>query len=116
MAQERVRKKLIMPDLVGLREKDAQIMLTNQGFQPGTVRFVEAYEDVGSVTQQHPMKGQLVDSTTPVHLHVAKRSYLRNLPQVFQVDGALGSAFLREYLWIFQHVLESVTTKLDASH
>ena len=91
-------------------------MLTNQGFQPGTVRFVETYDELGSVVQQHPMKGQLIDSTTPVHLHVCKRSYIRHLPQIYQVDGALGSPFLREYLWIFQHVMESLTDKLDEAH
>ena len=114
--QERIRKKLIMPDLCGLGEKDAQIMLTNQGFQRGTVRFVETYDELGTVVTQHPMKGQLVDSTTPVHLHVCKRSYIRHLPQIYQVDTSVGNGFLREYLWIFQHVMESVTDKLDQAH
>ena len=50
--RERIRRKLIMPDLVGLRERDAQIMLANAGFSPGTVRFVDAYENIGTVIQQ----------------------------------------------------------------
>jgi len=114
--RERVRKKLVMPDLVGLHYRDAQIMLTNLGFAEGTLRFVESYEDVDHIVNQHPMKGQLVDSTTEVLLSVAKQSYLRFLPQVFQVDAGLGNAFLREYLWIFQHTLESLTSHLDDGH
>ncbi len=114
--RERVRKKLVMPDLVGLREADAQIMLTNLGFQQGRVRFVESYQEVGNVVHQHPLKGQLVDSNLEVQLSVAKRNYVQYLPQVYQVETSTGNAFLREFLWVFQHVMESVTSKLDNGH
>ncbi|MFT7621524.1 MAG: phage tail-like protein [Myxococcota bacterium] len=114
--RERLRKKLVMPELTGLRRADAQVMLTNLGFGQGRVRFVESYKGVGDVVHQHPMKGQLVDSNTEVELHVAKRNYVQYLPQVYQVETSTGNSFLREFLWVFQHIQESVTTKLDDGH
>ena len=114
--QERVRKKLIMPDLIGLRERDAQIMLTNTGFNTGEVRFVESYDDIGTVIQQDPIKGQLIDSSTPIAINVSKKNYIRFLPQIYQTNSSMGNSFLKEYLWIFQHLVESISSKLDDNH
>jgi len=114
--QERLRKKLVVPDLMHLRTRDAQIMLTNQGFNEATVRFVESYDDVDTVVRQEPLKGQLIDAHTPIEIHVAQQSYLRYLPQIYQLDNAVGSSFLREFLWVFQHVLESTTAPMVDGH
>ena len=81
--RERIRKKLVVPDLMHLRANDAQIMLTNHGFNPANVRFVESYDDIDTVVNQEPRKGQLVDSTTRIEVQVAKQSYLRYLPQIY---------------------------------
>lgn len=114
--RERVRSKLKMPDVVGLREQDAQIVLQSEGFRPATVEFVESYEDLDSVVSQEPLKGHLVDTATAVTIRVAKRSYLRFLPQIYQQDASQGNTFLKRYLWIFQHVMTSVTSKLDRGY
>ncbi len=112
--RERDRKKLKMPDLVGLREEDAAIALRNAGFKEvPRVRFVESYESVGTVVAQEPIKGNLVDNYGVVVLRVSRRSYLRHLPQIYQTDAALGNDFLREFLWVFQHIQLSVSRKLD---
>ena len=114
--RERIRKTLIVPDLVGLNQEDAQIMLANSGFGRAKVRFVESYDELDSVVQQSPMKGQAIDSSTPIHIHVAKQSYVRFLPQIYQTESAVGSSFLKEYLWIFQHSVESITSQIDNAH
>lgn len=116
--RQRVHKKLVMPEVIGLKEDDAQIMLSNAGFlAKARVRFVESYDPNGSVVQQHPMKGQLIDNDSPqLEIHVAKRSYMAYLPQIYQVDAAMGNSFIREFLWVFQHLSESVSRKLDRSH
>ena len=115
--RERVRKKLKMPDITGQLEYDAKIALENAGFLVAPrVRFVESYEPVGTVVAQEPIRGMIVDNGNVVELRVSRRSYLRHMPQIFQTDAALGNDFLREYLWIFQHVFDSITTKLDRGH
>ena len=105
-----------MPELVGLRQNDAQIVLGNARFRPASVRFVESYEEIGTVVHQHPMRGQLVDNDSEVWIHIAKRNYVQYLPQIFQIETATGNSFLREYLWVFQHQFESITEKLDHGH
>ena len=111
--RERVRKKLVVPDLMHLRTNDAQIMLTNHGFNQATIRFVESYDDIDTVVSQEPLKGQLVDSSCRIEVQVAKQSYLRYLPQIYQVDSAIGTSFIREFLWVFQHIVESITDPLS---
>ena len=114
--RERVRKRLVMPDLKGLRVEDAQVLLTSSGFQEARVRFVESYETLGTVVDQHPLKGQLVQSGGLLEIQVAKRSYLRFLPQIFQVESDIGNSFLREFMWVFHHITESLTDKLSDGH
>ena len=105
-----------MPELLGLTEHDAQVMLVNHGFRPAKVRYVQSYDAVGSIVGQAPLQGQLVDAETTVEMRVAQRSFVRFLPQIYQQDDALGHHFLREYLWVFQHLLSSITDKLDDTH
>ena len=114
--RERRRQTLKMPEVLGLTERDAQVMLTNHGFRSARVRYVQSYDSVGSVVGQAPIHGQIVDSNTDVELRVAQRSFVRFLPQIYQQDDALGHHFLREYLWVFQHLFASITDKLDSTH
>jgi phage tail-like protein len=111
--RERVRKKLIMPDLLGLNQRDAQVTLRNAGFSPSRVRYIQSYEALDTVVEQVPLKGQLLGSNDDIEIKVAKKSYLQYLPQIFQVDSAMGNTFLREYLWIFQHIFDSINELID---
>ncbi len=115
--RERVRKKLKMPDVTGLAQRDALIALDNAGFvvRP-RIRYVESYEALGTVVAQDPIRGNLIDNLTTVEIRVAKRSYLRYLPQIYQTDAATGNDFLKEFLWVFQHLTDSVTQRLDNGH
>jgi phage tail-like protein len=111
MAARRPRK-LVVPELTGLRWADACIVLEQAGFPPPTPRYVEAYTDDNTVVAQTPVRGQLVDGTTTCELAVAKRSWLRFLPQIYQNTGA-ENALLHEYLWIFQQLNDRVSQVID---
>lgn len=111
--RELVKKKVRVPDVSGLLLENAEIMLLNAGFEAPVVRFAESYQRVNSVLQQEPAQGKIVDSDAPVHLVVSRRSYLRNLPGIFQRGGFLDANFLREFLWVFQHIFKSTEDKLD---
>jgi phage tail-like protein len=114
--RERIRKKLKVPNLIGLNHRDAQVTLSNTGFEPGRIRFVQSYEPLDTVVEQYPLKGQLIDSRDDIEIKVSKRSYLQYLPQIYQVDSAMGNSFLREFLWIFQHAFDSIGEKITDSH
>lgn len=111
--RELVKKKVRVPDVTGLLLENASIMLQNAGLEEPVVRFAESYQRPNTVLQQDPTRGLIVDGDTPVHLVVSRRSYIRNMPGVFQRGGFLDANFLREYLWIFQHVFKSIEDKLD---
>jgi phage tail-like protein len=114
--RERRRKTLKMPEVLGLTERDAQVMLANHGFREARVRYVRSYDTIGEVVGQAPMHGQIVDANIEVELRIAQRSFVRFLPQIYQQDDALGHHFLREYLWVFQHLFASITDNLDEGY
>ena len=107
-------RKRVVPDLVGLDIDNAQVVLHNAGFPPGQVHFSESYEPENSVVSQEPSRGQMVDGDTVIRLHVAKPNLARHLPSIYQMTGlGVESEFLRRYLWIFHHLFESLTRKID---
>ncbi len=109
-------RKLVVPDISGLLLRDAQIVLTQAGFSPGTPRFVQSYEPQDTVVSQLPARGMLVDADTPLELHVSKQSWVRFLPQIYQVASGGDGDLLLNYLWIFQQIHESVSTRVDSIH
>jgi len=114
--REAVKRKLKVPDVAGLRVENAEIMLLNTGFARPTIRFAESYQPDDTVIEQSPEKGQIVDSDTQIELTVSRKSYIRYLPGVFQRVSFSEHHFLREYLWIFQHIFKSIEDKLDRLH
>ncbi len=111
--REIVKKKVRVPDVTGLLLENAEIMLLNAGLDEHDVRFAESYQRKNTVLQQDPAPGSIVDNDTPVHLVVSRKSYIRYLPGIYQRGGFLDSNFLREFLWIFQHIFKSIEDKLD---
>ena len=106
-------RKLVVPDVTGLLISDAQIVLTQAGFEPGTARFTESYEPVNTVVYQTPKRGQLVDSDTFIEIGVSKNSWIRFLPQVYQLESREDNGLLFNLLWIFQQMHEQVSSKVD---
>ncbi len=116
--RERLRRTVRMPDVVGLTLENARLLLGNAGFDPGRVdvRYEEAYRREDEAIRQSPEPGSLVAVDSPVELVVARRSLLHHLPQVFQKADARGGHFLREFLWIFDHVFADLQRHIDRLH
>ncbi len=109
-------RKLVVPDVTGLALADAQIVLTQAGFALATPRFVQSYEPIDTVVTQLPARGMLVDSDMPIELQISKASWVRFLPQIYQVTSTDQNDLLLNYLWIFQQIHESVTHRVDNMH
>ncbi len=108
-----------MPELAGLRLRNAQLMLVNAGFREAQirVRYEEAYRPEDEVIRQQPQPGALVATHESVELVVSRRSLLHHLPQVFQkADSGGGRHFLREFLWIFDHIFADLQRTIDGVH
>lgn len=109
-------RKLVVPDVGGLALADAQIVLAQAGFAPGIPRYTTSYEPENTVVGQQPGRGLLVDSSTAIELQVSKLSWMRFLPQIYQVSSDENNAFLQNLLWIFQQIHDSVRTRIDDVH
>lgn len=112
-ALERRVKKVIVPEVTGLLYRDAVIVLRQAGLADPVARYTEAYADENTVVEQYPIRGQLVDSTTQVQVSVAKTSWMRFLPQVFQVSTNNENQLLHEFMWVFQQIHEHIGDVLD---
>lgn len=111
-------KKVVMPDLIGLNILNANTLLVNGGFTASKVHYVESYEPDNNIVHQDPPKGHLVDrNTQQITVYVAKQSLIQFLPSVYQATSGLTKEnFLKEFLWIFTHLFESVTNKINLMH
>ncbi len=109
-------RKLPVPDVAGLGLDAAQNVLADAGFQDVRYRLVEAYAPTDQVVAQDPARGNLHDSTAPVTVSVARQSLVRFLPTAFRPNIPDEPHFLRDFLWILQHVQDTVTSRIDQMH
>lgn len=109
-------RKLPVPEVTGLPRPVAEKVLAGAGFPPPRVHLAEAYEKSDTVIAQSPERGTLWESDQPVTLQVAKVSWIRYLPAVYRPKGADDPVFLRDFLWIFQQVLDTVNRRVDNVH
>lgn len=114
-ASTRVRK-LPVPDVVGLSVVTAEKVVRQAGFPGVTVVYEESYERPDQVIGQDFPRGSLLEETSSVRVRVAKQSLMRFLPTVYQPRAPGERAFLRDFLWIFQHLYDGVSRRLDTMH
>lgn len=116
--REIVRRTVRMPDVAGIRLANALLVLRNAGFDPQRVRirYQEAYRPEDEIIAQTPATGSLLTVDDPVELMVSRRNLLHYLPQVFQKADRDGGHFLREFLWIFDHLFADVQRHIDRLH
>ena len=106
-------KKAPLPNLKGLHVDTAIKHLNNLGFNNVRAHFIEDYGDTDVVLRQHPEKSVLKFITTQITLYINKTSNINYLPSVYRQEDLTGRNFLREFLWIPQHITDAITDKLD---
>lgn len=110
---DRRPRKVVVPELTGMPFADACIVLEQAGFPAPMPRYVEAYATDDEVVAQAPIRGQLVDSTAVCELAVAKSSWVRFLPQLYQESTSGENHLLHEFLWIFQQLQDRIAHTID---
>ncbi len=106
--------KAVVPDVKGLHVDNAIVTLRNAGFTRHRVVYDEGYEAENTVMAQLPLKGQLALLQDEVTLRVSKRSILRFLPSIYQQPSSENDpGYLRRFLYIFQHIQESVLANVE---
>jgi phage tail-like protein len=106
------------PQLEGYSLAKARKILQLIGVDPARVRLklTEHPGERGMVVRQSPEPGRKVDLLDPnqkVELQVADQSMLHMLPQIYQRSDLTGRNFIRELLWVMQHIHYETEEKLD---
>ncbi|NOZ01715.1 MAG: PASTA domain-containing protein [Deltaproteobacteria bacterium] len=109
-------RNLPVPDVVGLPLPIAEKVLKNAGFAGARVVYEESYEPKDRVLDQTPARGSLLEEDRPVEVRVARNSLIRYLPSVYQPREPGETTFLRDFLWIIQHLHDGVSRRLDSMH
>lgn len=122
-ALERLKKALAarevpMPTLEGYPLRKARKILALSGIDPARLRMRvhEHVHERGAVVRQRPRAGAKVDLEDPnqkIELTVADRSVVNYLPQIYQRTDLTGRNFVRDLLWIVQHLQFETDEKLE---
>lgn len=111
------QKALIkMPDVTGLGLRKAKLLLENAGLQVEAILYSESYDERNTVLAQSPARANMVYVGQKVSLTVSRESYIKWLPSIYQRSDVTGRNFLRDLLWIVQHMFGSIEDVLDTIH
>jgi phage tail-like protein len=105
-----------MPEVVGLPLRKARLLVENAGLAVDAIVFMESYDARDTVLTQKPARGQMVYAGEKVTIGVSRESYVKWLPSIYQRADLNGKNFLRDLLWIVQHLFASVEEQLDTIH
>jgi phage tail-like protein len=104
-------KKIKMPALKGMYILRALQFIQNEGLVPGEILYTEDKSARFTGVVQNIEPETEVDTGTIVDLQVASQNPLQFLPALYQNND-----FLKNYLWLFQHIFNSFHLKLDNIH
>ncbi len=96
--------------------RKAKLIIEQAGLSVDAVLFQESYEERDTVLGQKPGRGQMLYAGEKVTLTVSRDSYIKWLPSIYQRADVNGKNFLRDYLWIIQHMFASVDETLESVH
>lgn len=119
MLQERepMQRRLVrVPDVVGLNLQKALLLIQHAGLKVGAVLYKESYEEKDTILEQKPQRGQMVYASDEVTLWTSRESYIKWLPAIYQRSDATGRNYVRDLLWVIQHLFGSIETMLDTIH
>ena len=115
--REPMQRRLVrVPDVVGLSLQKALLLVQHAGLKVGAVLFKESYEEKDTILEQKPQRGQMVYASDDVTLWISRESYIKWLPAIYQRSDATGRNYVRDVLWIIQHLFGSIESVLDGIH
>jgi phage tail-like protein len=125
-ALEKLKRQLAensaeMPPLEGYDLRKAVKILRAAGFplEKVRVRYLDSDEPRGFITRQYPEAGEQIDFSNDLYqieLCVADANPMEFLPAIYQRSDISGRNFLKDFLWVFQHVFNQTREKLNNIH
>ena len=110
------RALIKMPEVIGLPLRKAKLLLENVGLTVDKILFSESYDERNTVLEQKPPRGQMIYVGEKVTVTVSRESYIKWLPSIYQRADVTGRNFLRDLLWVVQHLFGEIEDRLDVIH
>lgn len=114
--KEQEQETLRMPDLIGLHYKNACKVLSSKGLHAGEITYQTGAREKNIILGQKIAPGQEINQGTKVDLELSSPNPISNLPSLYQNSDLFNADFLKRYLWIFQHMFNTITDTLDNVH
>ncbi|MBN1699169.1 MAG: PASTA domain-containing protein [Spirochaetales bacterium] len=105
--KNKMEENICVPDITGMYFPMALQFIASKGLQIGDIKFDDG-KDIFTVIGQSISPGTTVPVGTSINVKISSSHPLAYLPSVFQ-----SNTLLKKYLWIFQHLLNSIYVKLD---
>ena len=110
-----------MPPLEGydLRKALKILRAANFPLDKVRIRYIDSEETRGQVVRQYPDAGEKIDLQNELYqmeLAVADANIVEFLPSIYQRSDLSGRNFLKDFLWIFEHIFNQTKMKLDNIH
>ena len=110
------RVRNVVPKVTGLDFETAKLVLRNAGFTRWNHRYVESYDANHDVVSQDPPDGTLIDTESEINLTVSLSNWVNYLPSSFRQGTDGESDFVRNFLFILQHVNQKIENRLSSIH
>ena len=107
---------ILVPDVRGQPRNVAKKILHLAGLDHTREVFTESRQPVNIVVDQDPVPNEIANEDTLIQLRVSQKSLVRHLPAIFQPRTQGDSGFITRYLWIFQHFIDGLQTRIDDIH
>lgn len=103
----------LVPDVRGQPRHVAKKILQLAGLTHTQEVFTESRKAENIVVDQDPTPNEIAREDTVIRLRVSKKSLVRHLPAIYQPGKPGESSFMTRFLWIFQHFIDDLQTRID---
>lgn len=107
---------ILVPDVSGQPRHVAKKILHLAGLDHTQEVFTESRKPVNTVVHQDPVPNEIAKEDTLIRLYVSQKNLVRHLPAIYQPKMPGESGFITRFLWIFQHFIDGLQTKIDDIH
>lgn len=102
-----------MPNVLGASYYKTAKLMEELGVAINEIKYEENGYGNNIILEQSIPPGADLEDSKEVNLTVSGVNPIRHLPNIFKKYDRKNDAFLSRYLWIFHHILNSITLKLD---
>jgi phage tail-like protein len=108
-----IEQKNTIADLTGISYINSLKYISKSKLKLGKILFSESEYRTNTVVNQSIKPGSELNENDVIDLTISNVNPIKYLPSMYQSGDSKNGGFLKRYLWLFQHIIHSITAKLD---